>query len=52
MQLTEMANAWVGILSGGQKQRLAVAMAWVANPKVLFLDEPTTGIDPQSCRQV
>ena len=52
MQLEEKANAWVGKLSGGQRQRLAVATALVGNPKVLFLDEPTTGLDPQSRRQL
>jgi ABC-2 type transport system ATP-binding protein len=52
LQLTEKANSWVGKLSGGQRQRLAVATALVCNPKILFLDEPTTGLDPQSRRQL
>jgi ABC-2 type transport system ATP-binding protein len=52
VQLDEKRNARVGTLSGGQKQRLAVACAIVGDPKLLFLDEPTTGLDPQSRRQL
>jgi ABC-2 type transport system ATP-binding protein len=52
VQLLEKKNSYVENLSGGQKQRFSIATALVHSPKVFFLDEPTTGLDPQARRNL
>ena len=52
VELESKRTSWVSKLSGGQKQRLSVACALAGAPDLLFLDEPTTGLDPQSRRQL
>lgn len=52
VELTDKATSYVEKMSGGQKQRFSIATALVNNPRILFLDEPTTGLDPQARRHL
>jgi ABC-2 type transport system ATP-binding protein len=52
MQLQDKRRAWVMTLSGGQRQRLSIAVALINDPRIIFLDEPTTGLDPQARRNL
>src|SRR5665213_1098546 len=52
VQLADRANSYAENLSGGQRQRLSIAAALVHNPKIFFMDEPTTGLDPQARRNL
>jgi ABC-2 type transport system ATP-binding protein len=52
VQLADKANSYAESLSGGQRQRLSIAVAIVHSPKVFFMDEPTTGLDPQARRNL